>query len=106
MKSNFINDVIQADALLDEIDDYIEMWHESDTTDSIFEFLGMTEDEYFLWLENDFYLKYIVTAHQKNISIDDLLKQEYSTKLAARASSPEEAKAIYNWLLEKGLISK
>ena len=50
--SNFINDVINADAILDEIDDYIEKWHDSDTDCSVFEYLGMTEEEYFLWVEN------------------------------------------------------
>ena len=43
--SNFINDVINADAILDEIDDYIEKWHDSDTDCSVFEYLGMTEEE-------------------------------------------------------------
>ena len=63
--SNFINDVINTDAILDEIDDYIEKWHDSDTDGSVFEYLGMTEEEYFLWVENDFYLKYIISAHKK-----------------------------------------
>lgn len=102
--SNFINDVINADALLDEIDDYIEKWHDSDTDCSVYEYLGMTEEEYFLWVENDFYLKYIISAHEKNININELLREEYTCKLVARSSSPEEARNIYNWLKEKGII--
>ena len=74
--SNFINDVINADAILDEIDDYIEKWHDSDTDCSVFEYLGMTEEEYFLWVENDFYLKYIISAHEKDINISQLLTNE------------------------------
>ena len=66
--------------------------------------LGMTEEEYFLWVENDFYLKYIISAHEKDININELLKEEYTSKLVARSSSPEEAKKIYNWLKEKGMI--
>ncbi len=104
--SNFIENVINADALLDEIDDYIAQWHDADTDLSVYDYLGMTEQEYFLWLENDFYLKYIVSAHEQNVDIQDLLKSEYTTKLAARATSPEEAKAIYNWLKEKGLVEE
>ena len=102
--SNFINDVINADAILDEIDDYIKKWHDSDTDCSVFEYLGMTEEEYFLWVENDFYLKYIISAHEKDININELHKEEYTSKLVARSSSPEEAKKIYNWLKEKGMI--
>ena len=96
--SNYINDVINADAILDEIDDYIEKWHDSDTDCSVFEYLGMTEEEYFLWVENDFFLKYIISAHEKDI------KEEYTSKLVAYPSSPEETKKIYNWLKEKGMI--
>lgn len=102
--SNFINDVINADAILDKIDDYIEKWHDSDTDCSVFEYLGMTEEEYFLWVENDFYLKYIISAHEKDININELLKEEYTSELVACPSSPEEAKKIYNWLKEKGMI--
>lgn len=102
--SNFINDVINADALIDEIDDYIEQWHISDSELSVFEYLGMSEEEYFLWLENDFYLKYIIAAHEQNKTIGTLLQDEYSTRLVARSDSPEEAKKIYTWLKEKGFI--
>lgn len=103
--SDFISDVINADAILDEIDDYVEKWHDTDTDISIYEFLGMTEEEYLLWVENDFYLKYIVSAHEQNKSIRDILEEVvYSTKLVARSSSPEEGKKIYDWLKEKGLV--
>lgn len=102
--SDFISDVINADAILDEIDDYVEKWHDTDTDISIYEFLGMTEEEYLLWVENDFYLKYIVSAHEQNKSISDILEEVYSKKLVARSSSPEEGKKIYAWLKEKGLI--
>lgn len=100
--SNFVNDVINADALLEQIDDYVEQWHETDTELSVYDYLGMTEEEYFLWVEADFYLKYIINAHERNMNINDVLKEEYT--LAARSATPEEAKAIYIWLKEKGLV--
>lgn len=103
--SDFINDVINADAILEQIDDYVEKWHELDTSSSIYEYLGMTEEEYFLWVENDFYLKYIVTAHEQNRSISEVLEKVYTDKLVARSSTPEEAKQIYDWLVEKGLVN-
>ena len=104
--SNFINDVINADAILDEIDDYIEKWHDSDTDCSVFEYLGMTEEEYFLWIEDNSNLKYIVRLADLCYLAgeNELLKEEYTSKLVARSSSPEEAKKIYNWLKEKGMI--
>ena len=61
--SDFITDCINADALLEEIEEYIEEWHISETDKPIYDFLGMTQEEYFLWVENDDMLKYIIQAH-------------------------------------------
>lgn len=36
-----------------EIDDYIEEWHNNDSEDTIYEYLGMTESEYALWIEDN-----------------------------------------------------
>ncbi len=106
--SNFINDCINADALLEEIDDYVKEWHDSDTEMTIHEFLGMTQEEYFLWVENDCILKYIIKAHTESKNINDILKEvsEEGFKMVARAENAEEAKAIYKWLLETGRIDK
>ena len=43
---------------------------------SLFNALGMTEEEYFLWIEDNSNLKYIVLAHKNNINIKELLKTE------------------------------
>ena len=43
---------------------------------SLFNALGMTEEEYFLWTEDNSNLKYIVLAHKNNINIKELLKTE------------------------------
>lgn len=74
--TNFIDDVIDGKAKLDEIDDYVEKWHNSDLYCNVYEYLGMTEEEYFLWAEDNSNLKCIVLAHKKNINIKELLKTE------------------------------
>ena len=45
--TNFIDDVIDGKTKLDEIDDYVEKWHNSDSHCSVSEYLGMTEEEFF-----------------------------------------------------------
>ena len=42
--TNFIDDVIDGKTKLDEIDDYAEKWHNSDSHCSVSEYLGMTEE--------------------------------------------------------------
>ena len=91
--SNFINDVINADAILDEIDDYMEKWDHLDTDCSVFEYLGMTEEEDFLLgTKMISILKiYQFQLHEKDININELLKKNIF-KLVACSSSPEKAK--------------
>lgn len=44
----FKNGIVQAD----RIDDYIDQWHETDLEVSIYEFLGMTKEEYFKYIKD------------------------------------------------------
>jgi hypothetical protein len=37
--------------ILEEINEYIEEWHESDSEDPIYTYLGLTEREYVKWVE-------------------------------------------------------
>ena len=37
---------------LDDIDDYIEQWHIGDNKEEIYEFLGMSQDVYRLWVDS------------------------------------------------------
>jgi len=37
---------------LDDIDDYIEQWHTGDSKEEIYEFLGMSQDIYGLWVDS------------------------------------------------------
>ena len=36
----------------DKIDDYIDKWHSTDLEIPIYEFLGMTKEEYFKWVRH------------------------------------------------------
>ena len=60
--SNFIAKCQMGEVLLDEIDDFVDKWHESDSESPIYEFLGMTRYEYFLWLKSPDVLPYIIKA--------------------------------------------
>jgi hypothetical protein len=94
--SNFINDCIHGYALMSEIDDYIDGWHDSDSGLSLHEFLGMTEKEYALYVQDDVYLASIITAHRDNINIVPLMAREL--KMAARSDDAAKAKQLQQWL--------
>lgn len=99
--SNFITDCINGDALLSDIDDYISLWHRSDSTLPLHDFLGMTRKEYALYLEDDIYLASIVTARLKGVPVRDII--EVHLAMAARSDSHEKSAALEKWLKNEGL---
>ena len=98
---NFINDCIKGYSLLDEIDDYIDEWHDSDTDLSLHDFLGMTKREYSLYIQDEDYLALIVTAHKENEPIEEIIQNQIS--MAARSDSLAKAKRLEKWLKNEGL---
>jgi methyl coenzyme M reductase alpha subunit len=48
--SNFIEKCLSREAAPEDIDDYIELWHENPGRQALHEFLGMTRDEYAGWI--------------------------------------------------------
>lgn len=46
----FIEKCLSGEAVPDEIDDYIDYWHEHETGNILYEFLGMTREEYSAWI--------------------------------------------------------
>lgn len=103
----FLDACMSGDVLYEEIDDYIDAWHDGDSTEELNEFLGMTEKEYSIWVENANTLKYIIDARIKDTDIEDYLEEKYGNMtMAARASSLEEAKFIRKWLERTGRIKE
>lgn len=98
---SFINACINSEALLSEIDDYIDLWHESETDLPIYEFLGMTKKEYALFVYDKSYLALIVTAHKDKEDINTII----SSQIAMDARSDNHAKSarLEKWLKDEGL---
>ncbi len=51
VKQTFVEAVLAGDAMLGDIDDFIDAWHASPEDVGLAEFLGMTEEEYARWVE-------------------------------------------------------
>jgi hypothetical protein len=75
--SNFITDCLNGDALMSDVDDYIDKWHNTDTTQKIYDFLGMTSNEYKLFVNDENNLGLIISAHKfgksLNTNVPDML---------------------------------
>lgn len=105
-KKTYMDELLDGEAFLEEIDDYIDEWHDSDTDQEIYEYLGMTEEEYGLWVEDDSVLKSIVFARKNNKPIKDVLELNNSVNMVARSATLDQGKEILDWMKETGRISE
>jgi hypothetical protein len=96
----FIELCLEGEALLEEIDDFIDEWHSSSDGREIHGFLGMTKDEYAFWVSEPSSLAYIVAAHKQKRSVRAIVEENSIDLLpmAARAADPDQARRLMKWL--------
>ena len=104
--SDFITMCINGEALMQEIDDFVDRWHEEDSKLSLSEYLGMSKLEYKLWVADSAVLPYIITAHKNKQRVSELVESIAELPLAARAGSPESAIRLYKWLKKERLLEE
>jgi hypothetical protein len=88
----------------DQIDDFIDAWHASGGEEqrSLAEYLGMTDDEYAVWVMSHAALPSIVAARRERRPLADVVA-EYLAEL--RQSNPANRPAILalsHWLQRDG----
>lgn len=99
----FIDLCLTGHALPEDIDDFVEQWHDSDSTLPLSEYLGLSSDEYESWLHAPDTLNLIITARIANVPLLQVLQSNYDLPMAARASTPEAAMFLMKWLKSKEL---
>jgi len=50
---SFYQKYLRNEVLFDAIDDYFELWHVSSSNKTVYEFLGLTREQYFRWVDTD-----------------------------------------------------
>lgn len=61
----------------DAIDDFIDRWHEAPAGQELHDFLGMTNEEYALWLRVPDLLPQIISARRSGKQLDEVVAQTY-----------------------------
>ncbi|MGD0430409.1 MAG: hypothetical protein ABSA58_04905 [Acetobacteraceae bacterium] len=96
----------QGLALADEIDDFIDLWHEGAGSQAgnvaLYEYLGLTRDEYEVWVLDPDVLPQILIARRDSRPLPEVMK-EYLDELlvAAHASDSATIKALRSWLAKR-----
>ncbi|WP_374566175.1 hypothetical protein [Ideonella sp.] len=101
--SSFVQLCLQGDRLPEEVDDYVDAWHDGGANVPLHEFLGMTRSEYNLWVVDSDVLPFILDAHRTGVDAADLIEQFNALPMAARAESSGKALQLARWLKDQGL---
>lgn len=101
--SSFIQQCLEGKALVDDIEEFIELWHESDSALPLHQFLGMSNSEYSIWVADPDVLPHIINAHKQGRDVSDILEEINPSRLAARSDGPHKTDKLIRWLKNEGL---
>jgi hypothetical protein len=83
----------------DEIDDFVSEWHRAGTGLSLHEYLGLTHDEYTLWVADPDLIDTIVGARISGRPLFDAVNDNLrEDRLAARADQTRKLKILRGWI--------
>jgi hypothetical protein len=107
MSDTFVERCLQGRANLDEIDDYIDEWRNSTDDRELHDYLGMSWDEYRLWVERPAALRHILFSRRHNVPLESVLEKYALDRepVAARARDAEEARDVLDWLKKTGRLA-
>jgi len=102
----FIDLCLRGTALPDQIDDYVDAWHDGEKGQDLElrEFLGMTAHEYSIWMRDSNAIHAIIASKRSKRPVEDYTEDYFSMPLAARAGSTDDAKKLTDWLRKIGKL--
>lgn len=94
-RPKFVDLCLAEKAALDEIDDFVDRWHAAPQGQELHDYLGMSEEEYSLWLRIPDALAYIVEARRDRQSLKEVV-----TRACKHQTSPATDR-LSGWLRER-----
>ena len=96
----FMDLAIDGRVMADEIDEFVEAWHGSDSQDEVFDFLGMTFEEYSLWVMDPSLINIVIASRIKRINVVDAVNDNVrdAERLAARAGEARNVALLREWI--------
>jgi len=97
---NFMQNALAGYVMPDEIDDYVEEWHDSNSTQDLHEFLGMGFEEYSLWVSHPDFIDLILACRRNSRPLLEAVNDNVHSKerLAARADDARKLTALQHWI--------
>jgi hypothetical protein len=101
----FMDQVLEGNVLDTEIDEFVEAWHRGEGAgQSLAAFLGMTDEEYAMWVEQPGALRSILFCRKHNIDQSQLSDWQETHRVAARSQGNGDASELLRWLKKTGRL--
>ena len=101
----FIELYMNGAVLAEDIDEFVDAWHQNPGRKEIYEYLGMTRQEYSMWLRDPDILPHIARARRENLDLTTVPHRSIEDMpIAARSSDQVKVKRFMQWLEQQGKI--
>jgi len=96
----FMDLAIDGRVMPDEIDEFVEDWHKCGGDEEVFEYLGMTFDEYSLWVMDPRLIDVVIASRKRRINLLDAVNDNVrdAERLAARAGEARNVALLREWI--------
>jgi hypothetical protein len=102
----FVDRSLAGFADLDDIEDEVEAWANAGGPGRVYDYLGMTRQEYGLWVEQPSALRFILFSRRFELLLEEVFTSDVREAVMARAASPDEARTVAAWLMETGRLKR
>jgi len=100
-QATFLERYLNGEILAEDIDDYVDQWHAKPGNLQIYEFLGLSRDEYSLWLRDPDVLPHIARARREGQPLDTIIAMAMKEiPMAARSSDARKIQRLKDWLTQ------
>lgn len=99
---SFLDQCLAGRATPDQIDDFIDRWHEAPNGRELNDYLGMTPEEYSLWLRVPDALPCIIKAKLDGTRLADAVLYEYRELGGDKSIDRAKVARLKEWLKAKG----
>jgi hypothetical protein len=101
----FVELCLSGEVAMEQIDDFVDDWHAKPSDRSLSEFLGMTEQEYSLWVQDPDVLPYVIRARRERRSFESVVRDELDGRVAAHSDHTLALERLRRWLQQPGKSS-
>jgi hypothetical protein len=104
-RPSFVERCLAGEVATNEIDDFIDAWHADPDGGELHDYLGMTGDEYSLWLRVPDALSCILKARRDREPLTRVIRTAYEAmRLGPPGSDSPTAARLRTWLKENGVL--